>query len=155
MLFRNTNLTPNYGKYVTKKECQRDLPPDSESVAGEAWLIPLSYVLDRTTDYYFEVGEWNEEFLGDMTWKELRGLIYANNAPTEDARELPWDRVTPHAIRVSGCTGAGWEPPNDKLWAVEEIGGTLDLVTTRTPREQRMSDRVLWSETDPATWKKG
>jgi hypothetical protein len=104
------------------------------------------------TDYYWGSGEWNEEPLGDMTWQELRGLIFTNHDPVQDAKELPWDRVSAQAISVDGHTGGFWDPPNDKLWAVEEQGGRLDLVTTRTPREQRRSDRVLRSSTDPATW---
>lgn len=140
-------------RYVTKKECAVDLAPETGRVEGSVWLIPLSSVVDRTTDYYWALGEWNEEPIGDMTWKELRGLIYANHDQVQDATELLWDRVSPDAIFVSGCTGAGWDPPSDRLWAVEEQGGKLDLVTTRTPREQRKTDRVLWSDTDPATWK--
>lgn len=140
-------------RYVTKKECPVDLAPETGRVEGSVWLIPLGSVVDRTTDYYWELGEWNEEPLGDMTWKELRGLIYANQDMTQSARALPWGLVSADAIFVSGCTGIGWDPQDDKLWAVEEQGGKLDLVTTRTPREQRQSDRVLWSNTDPATWK--
>lgn len=139
-------------RYQTKKELGRDVHPDSQSVDGAVWLIPLSDVVDGETEYHWGSGEWNEEPLDEMSRDELRGLVYANGDPVEMAREQRWEHLKSRAIFVSGCTGADWDPPDDKLWAVLEAGGKLDLVTVRTPREQRQVERVLWSDTDPETW---
>lgn len=117
--------------------------------SGAVWLVPLKAIIDETQKYYEENG-WDEPGGKQPTGDELRGLMLANY--DEDwALECDWKTLRADAIRLSGKDS----PPDDLLWAVDEANGALDFVTTLTPKQQRKSNYVLWSDTDPATWKSG
>lgn len=118
---------------------------------GATWLIPLSVVVDDMTAYYAEMGWYDpceiEEGAVEPEGDELRGLVYVNGDHESGCLEMHWRRAQANAVHSGGPPT---EPPDDKLWAVEEQGGTIDLVTTMTIEQQRQVDYLLVCDVDPA-----
>ncbi len=114
------------------------------------WLIPLSIVIDDMTRYYAEYGWYDQceidEGAVEPVGDELREHVYVNGDHRHGCLEMRWP--VEGAFHLKGPT---IEPPNDLLWAVDEQGGQVELMTTISRQRQRKCRPLLVCDVNPAT----
>lgn len=122
--------------------------------SGAQWIVPLSWVNDRVAEYYEDEGWYEQSELDEdpelkqLTGEDLRAHVYVNDQSADHIRDERWSNVREHATHIAG---PNMEPPDDRLWAVLEQGGEIDLVTTIHLAEQRQADQLLVCDVDPTT----
>ena len=111
------------------------LPPSDQVVVitladGSTWVLPLRPVFELTVAYYAHHG-WgpDEEDLGD----DLAGVVEANADWGAEVLECYWEDLRDHA---SHAGGPRTELPDDRIWAVAEQGGSVEVLATLTAAEQ-------------------
>jgi hypothetical protein len=100
---------------------------------GSIWAVLGLQVLDDLQAFYGREGWYaDQEEDAQPTGDDLRGLIEANIEWEHAALEIHWADLAAHAQCVAGASA----PPSDRLWAVAESGGSLEMLTTLTQAEQ-------------------